>query len=111
MICSVDVNKVLSKKRTVYAGFDPTAPSLHVGNLLVLISLLHLLHHGHRVIVLIGDATAQIGDPSGKSAERPQIDATTVQQNARSIEADVRTVLDNYRRHFASHSIPEDNFM
>jgi tyrosyl-tRNA synthetase len=50
----------------VYTGFDPTAPSLHVGNLLAIISLLRFLHQGHKVVALIGGATGAIGDPSGK---------------------------------------------
>ena len=59
-----------SKPTTVYAGFDPTAPSLHVGNLLVLTSLLHFHRAGHQVVILLGGATARIGDPSGKNSER-----------------------------------------
>jgi hypothetical protein len=47
----------------VYAGFDPTASSLHVGNLLVLVGLLHFHRAGHRVVALLGGATARIGDP------------------------------------------------
>lgn len=107
----MDLNKLLSSKATIYAGFDPTAPSLHLGNLLVLVSLLHLLHHGHRVIVLIGDATVQIGDPSGRATERPPIEADVVRANADGIEADVRRVLANYQQHFATHRIPPENIM
>ena len=59
-----------SKPTTVYAGFDPTAGSLHVGNLLVLTSLLHFHRAGHQVVILLGGATARIGDPSGKNTDR-----------------------------------------
>ncbi|KAH9392395.1 Tyrosine--tRNA ligase, mitochondrial [Tyrophagus putrescentiae] len=116
LLCSsfpdnVDVNKLLSSKATIYAGFDPTAPSLHLGNLLVLVSLLHLLHHGHRVIVLIGDATAQIGDPSGRATEQPPIEADVVRANADGIEADVRRVLANYQQHFSTHRILQENII
>lgn len=56
--------------RMVYAGFDPTAQSLHVGNLVPLLTLKRFQEHGHRPIVLIGGATGLIGDPSGKETER-----------------------------------------
>ena len=59
-----------STSRVVYAGFDPTAPSLHIGNLVPLLALKRFQDHGHRPIVLIGGATGLIGDPSGKEAER-----------------------------------------
>ncbi len=56
--------------RVVYSGFDPTAPSLHIGNLVPLLALKRFQEHGHRPIVLIGGATGLIGDPSGREAER-----------------------------------------
>src|SRR5690349_12717150 len=55
---------------TVYAGFDPTAPSLHVGNLATLLILTRFQRAGHRPIGLVGGATGLIGDPSGRSTER-----------------------------------------
>ena len=59
-----------SAARVVYAGFDPTAPSLHIGNLVPLLALKRFQEHGHRPIALIGGATGLIGDPSGKEDER-----------------------------------------
>jgi hypothetical protein len=56
--------------RTVYCGFDPTADSLHIGNLVPLLTLRRFQRHGHRPILLLGGATGLIGDPSGRSAER-----------------------------------------
>ena len=56
--------------RTVYIGFDPTAGSMHVGNLVQLVVLRRFQRAGHRPIALVGGATGMIGDPSGKSAER-----------------------------------------
>ena len=53
---------------TGYCGFDPTAPSLHVGNLVPVMGLAHLQRAGHRPIVLIGGGTGMIGDPSGKTS-------------------------------------------
>ena len=62
--------------RTIYSGVDPSAPSLHVGNLLPLVALLHCAIYGHKVLVLIGGATGAIGDPSGRSSERSGIYCT-----------------------------------
>ncbi|UXI21643.1 hypothetical protein NH340_JMT07586 [Sarcoptes scabiei] len=107
----VDVDEFLSRKQTIYAGFDATNQSLHVGNLLVLISLFHLAHHGHKIIVLIGDCTAKIGDPSGKLIERSVIDDETIELNAKGIENDVRQVWQNYLQSFARHRIDDRNLM
>ena len=60
----------LKKPSTLYIGFDPTAPSLHVGNLVVLLALRRFQLAGHIPIALVGGATGLIGDPSGKSEER-----------------------------------------
>ena len=59
-----------SDARCVYAGFDPTADSLHVGNLMVIMALVRAQRAGHTPIGLVGGATAKIGDPSGKTTER-----------------------------------------
>jgi len=82
-----------SQPRTCYIGFDPTAESLHVGNLLQLLCLRHLQAAGHRPIALIGGATARIGDPSGRSTERPLLDASQVEQNATGIAQCINRVL------------------
>jgi tyrosyl-tRNA synthetase len=70
-----------------YAGFDPTADSLHVGSLLPIMTLVRLNEHGHRAIALIGGGTGLIGDPSGKSTERALADRDAVQENATRIGA------------------------
>lgn len=61
---------LVSKSRTVYCGFDPTAPSLHVGNLVPLLALSRFQRAGHQPIILVGGATGLIGDPSGRDEER-----------------------------------------
>ena len=71
--------------RTVYCGFDPTAPSLHIGNLVPVMLLVHLARAGHKCIALVGGGTAMIGDPSGRSAERPLLDAAEIDTNAQRI--------------------------
>lgn len=74
-----------AKPRTVYAGFDPTADSLHVGSLLGLIVLRRFQQAGHRPIAVVGGATGMIGDPSGKSAERNLLDPETLQRNVEGL--------------------------
>ena len=66
---------------TVYQGFDPTASSLHIGNLLGIMLLAHMQRHGHRPIALIGGGTGMIGDPTDKSATRPILTLEQIQEN------------------------------
>lgn len=79
-------------KRTVYLGIDPSADSLHVGNLVGLLVLRHFLEDGHKVIILTGGGTGMIGDPGGKSEERNLLDADTVAHNAKAVAAQIRQV-------------------
>ena len=79
----------------VYCGFDPTADSLHIGNLLGIIVLSWFQKHGHTPVALIGGATGRVGDPSGKSSERPVLDDSTVDSNSRAIEHTIRSILSN----------------
>jgi tyrosyl-tRNA synthetase len=79
---------------TGYVGFDPTAPSLHVGNMVPLMGLVHLQRAGHRPIALVGGGTGLIGDPSGKSSERPLSDTATVAANAAAIGKQLERFLD-----------------
>ncbi len=72
-------------KRTVYLGIDPSADSLHVGNLQAMLVLRRFLEDGHKVILLIGGGTGMIGDPSGKSEERNLLDDETIDLNAVAI--------------------------
>lgn len=79
---------------TGYCGFDPTADSLHVGSLVQVMGLLHLQRAGHRPVVLLGGGTGLIGDPSGKSTERPLQTAEQIAANARAIRAQLERFLD-----------------
>ncbi|NBO16118.1 MAG: tyrosine--tRNA ligase, partial [Actinobacteria bacterium] len=65
-----ELEQSLSKPIALYVGFDPTAPSLHVGNLVVLLVLKRFQLAGHKPIPLVGGATGLVGDPSGKNEER-----------------------------------------
>jgi tyrosyl-tRNA synthetase len=77
-----------------YIGFDPTAPSLHIGTLLVIMLLVRLQRHGHRPVALVGGGTGLIGDPGGKTAERPLADIETVSANAEHIRKQLERFLD-----------------
>jgi len=79
---------------TCYIGFDPTATSLHVGSLIPIMSLVHMQRYGHRVIALIGGATALIGDPSGKTEMRQIMSREQVDYNARCIRVQLSRYLD-----------------
>jgi tyrosyl-tRNA synthetase len=79
---------------TVYAGYDPTSPSLHVGNLMPTILLRRFQCAGHRPIVLVGGATGMIGDPSGKSTERNLMDDETLAVNLAGIRNQLSRLLD-----------------
>src|SRR5262249_20114413 len=76
--------RLSAEKMVVYGGFDPTADSLHLGHLVPLMALAHLQRAGHKVLVLVGGATAMIGDPSGKSEERKLLSAEEVAANVDS---------------------------
>ena len=79
---------------TVYCGFDPTADSLHVGNLVPLLLLRRFQDHGHRPIALAGGATGMIGDPSGRSDERNLLDDETLDRNLEAIKGQLASLLD-----------------
>ena len=83
-----------SGQRTAYVGFDPTAPSLQVGNLVPLLALRRAQLRGHRPIVVVGGATGLIGDPSGRADERALRDAGTIAEWVESIRAQVARFID-----------------
>lgn len=83
-----------SKCRSVYAGFDPTAESLHVGSLMPLLMLRRFQQAGHRVIALVGGATGMIGDPTGKSQERQLLSVDVLRENVAGIQAQMQRFLD-----------------
>ncbi|KNC87332.1 tyrosyl-tRNA synthetase [Sphaeroforma arctica JP610] len=89
------------KKRTVYCGFDPTADSLHVGNLLMIITLLHFSRAGHKTIAIVGGATGSVGDPSGRTTERDPLAKSKSQVNLAGIEQDLKRVFANAKAAYA----------
>lgn len=78
----------------VKAGFDPTAPDLHLGHTVLLNKMRHFQELGHQVMFLIGDFTGMIGDPSGKNATRPPLTREAVLENARTYQEQVFKILD-----------------
>src|SRR5882757_9229919 len=81
-----------ASSRGVYCGFDPTAPSLHIGNLVPVMLLVHLARAGHPCVALVGGGTAMIGDPSGRSAERPLLDQPAIDAHAAKIHGQLLAV-------------------
>ena len=77
-----------------YIGFDPTADSLHVGNLVQIMILVHFQRCGHKPVALVGGATGMVGDPSGKSAERNLLDEGALRHNQACIQAQLERFLD-----------------
>ena len=88
------VTKELESSTVVYAGFDPTSDSLHVGSLLPLMMLRRFQQAGHKPIALVGGATGMVGDPSGKSDERILLSKETLQHNVAGLETQMRRFLD-----------------
>lgn len=80
--------------RSAYVGFDPTADSLHIGNLVPIMLLAHLQRSGHRPVALVGGATGMIGDPSGKSNERQLLDEKTLRHNQKCVKEQLSHFLD-----------------
>ncbi|MCZ6522209.1 MAG: tyrosine--tRNA ligase [Bacteroidetes bacterium] len=89
------IEKQLQKEVTAgYIGFDPTADSLHIGNLVQIMTLLHFQQAGHKPVVLVGGATGMVGDPSGKSAERNLLSEEVLDNNLQKVKAQLEKFLD-----------------
>jgi len=83
-----------NKPLTVKAGFDPTAPDIHLGHTVLLRKMKHFQELGHRVVFLIGDFTGLIGDPSGRSTTRPAMTREEINKNAETYKQQVFKILD-----------------
>lgn len=78
---------------TAYIGFDPTADSLHIGNMVQIMTLVHFQRCGHKPLALVGGATGMVGDPSGKSAERNLLDENTLNHNLSCVKKQLESFL------------------
>jgi len=95
----LELKALLRKPQVVYCGFDPTAPSLHVGNLLAIVGLIHFQRFGHQPIALIGGATALIGDPTHRTVEREKLDERDAIANSIRIKETIENVFENHRKY------------
>src|SRR5438876_12234767 len=89
-----ELNKQITAPLTLYCGFDPTADSLHAGNLVPLLGLRRFQLLGHHPIAVAGGATGSIGDPSGKTAERQLLGKETIAANITTVKEQLRRLLD-----------------
>jgi len=96
LISEEELKKKLSRGKPliIKAGFDPTAPDLHLGHVVLLRKLAHFQQLGHQVVFLIGDYTGMIGDPSGRTEERPALTPGQVLANAKTYKTQVSRILD-----------------
>ena len=88
----------------IKAGFDPTAPDLHLGHTVLIQKMRHFQELGHQVIFLIGDFTGLIGDPTGKSETRPPLTPEQVQENAATYKEQIFKILDKHKTEIAFNS-------
>jgi tyrosyl-tRNA synthetase len=89
---SADIEKVLGTKRTVYLGVDPSADSMHAGNLLVVLMMKRLAQAGHSIVLLVGGGTGMIGDPR-EVGERPLADVKTVARNKKALKSQIQGIV------------------
>ncbi len=92
-VTSEELQKACEGPIKLYCGFDPTAESLHLGNLIGIMVLAHFQRFGHTPVIVLGGATGRIGDPSGKSQERPLLDIEVIRSNINSIRTHFEQVL------------------
>ena len=100
----------LGRPLRIKAGFDPTAPDLHLGHTVLLNKMRQLQDLGHHALFLIGDFTGMIGDPTGKNTTRPPLSREQVMENARSYQAQVFKVLDPEKTEIVFNSTWMDKF-
>jgi tyrosyl-tRNA synthetase len=92
------------KPLRIKAGFDPTAPDLHIGSAVVIRKMRHFQELGHEAIFLIGDFTGMIGDPSGRSETRKQLSREEVEENAKTYQRQIYKILDPEKTRIAFNS-------
>ncbi|MGI6734786.1 MAG: tyrosine--tRNA ligase [Bacilli bacterium] len=89
-----NIKEMLKTPQTIYCGFDPSAASMHMGNFVMIATLMRLQKAGHKIIAVVGGATGMIGDPSGRSSERNLLDKKALAHNTEQIGNQLRKYLD-----------------
>ena len=100
---------LMEQMRSAYVGFDPTADSLHIGNLVPIMLLAHFQRCGHKPVALVGGATGMIGDPSGKSNERNLLDEKTLRHNQEAIKVQLAHFL-NFEGSSENNAVLVNNY-
>jgi tyrosyl-tRNA synthetase len=99
------IEKLKSKKKLIIkVGLDPTMPDMHLGHTVVINKLRQFQELGHKVVFLIGDYTACIGDPSGRDITRPAVDTKTIKQNAKKFQKEIFKILDKEKTQVSFNS-------
>ena len=91
---AVELRAALERPVTCYVGFDPSAPSFHVGSLVPIMALAHMQRHGHRIIAIVGGGTGMVGDPSGKTEMRKLLPLEQVDANVEALKKQLAGLLD-----------------
>ncbi|KAI7865165.1 hypothetical protein BDF14DRAFT_1092826 [Spinellus fusiger] len=107
-LTSSDVIQFTNKPTTIYCGVDPTAKSLHLGNLVTLMGILHFHIRGHQTIALVGGATGSIGDPSGRQSERVPLSQQVLTANVQGIEAQIHRFFSNGTAYAQQHGFHQE---
>lgn len=88
------IKEMLNTRQVIYCGFDPSAPSMHMGNFVMVMTLMRLQKAGHKIIAVVGGGTGMIGDPGGKSKERNLLDRKQAEYNTRQLRRQLAKYLD-----------------
>ncbi len=110
-ITNEELGHLTTSSIKAYIGFDPTADSLHLGNLAPMMVLGWLQRYGHTPVIILGGATGRIGDPSGKSQERPLLDLGTLQKNVAQIKKQFEKVVDFFDRSHRPLMLNNDDWL
>ncbi len=97
-ITSDEIRQLVERPTTLYCGFDPTADSLHLGNLVAIMGLAWFQRFGHTPIAIVGGATGMIGDPSGKTSARQLLNESSLENNLKGIQKNLETILDFHQK-------------
>ena len=104
-LSSEEIRQLTEKPIRVYCGFDPTADSLHLGNLVGIMGLAWFQRFGHRPVAIVGGATGMIGDPAGKTSARQLLDEKTIETNLEGIKKNLEAILNFHDPSYALAAI------